>query len=277
MLNFKPAAIIGFIGGAALFVGAIFLTSNTPLIYLNLHGAMIVVGGTMAASLIAFPYVQLESAFVRAWQLIKKDRAVSKGDLERFIRVAGLRQQNAMTKIEEEIKQTNSPFVRTGLQLVIDGLPSDDVASVLELRMKNQELIERNEALVFKTMATFTPAFGLAATLIGLVNMLFIMGQGATAQQVGSNMSLALIATFYGVVLANGFLRPLATKIELKTQDRLRVMATIVEAIRCISEGRGPSHVREVLFALVADHGDEMGLRDTLVAMTEADLYQSKA
>ncbi|MCC6915617.1 MAG: MotA/TolQ/ExbB proton channel family protein [Rhodospirillaceae bacterium] len=277
MLNFKPAAIVGFLGGVALFVGAIFLTSETPLIYLNLHGAMIVVGGTVAASLVAFPYVQLKSAFARAWQLIKKDHPVSKGDLERFIRVAGLRQQNAMAKIEEEIENANSPFVRTGLQLVIDGLPSDDIASVLELRMKNQELIERNEALVFKTMATFTPAFGLAATLIGLVNMLFMMGQGATAQHVGTNMSLALIATFYGVVLANGFLRPLATKIELKTQDRLRAMAIIVEVIRCIAEGRGPSHVREVLFAIVADHGDEMGLRDTLVTMTEADLYRSKA
>ena len=196
MLNFKPAAVIGFVGGAALFVGAILLTSKNPLIYINLHGAMIVVGGTIAASLIAFPYAQLTSAFVRAWQLIKKDHPVSKGDLERFVRVAGLRQQNAMAKIEEEIKHTNSPFVRTGLQLVIDGLPSDDIASVLELRMKNQELIERNEALVFKTMATFTPAFGLAATLIGLVNMLFLMGQGATAQQVGMNMSLALLATF---------------------------------------------------------------------------------
>ena len=182
-----------------------------------------------------------------------------------------------MLKIEEEIKETASPFVRTGFQLIIDGLPPNDIESVLELRMRNQELVERNEALVFKTMATFTPAFGLAATLIGLVNMLFLMGQGATPQMVGANMSLALLATFYGVVLANGFLRPLATKIELKTQDRMRVMAIVTEAIRCIAEGRGPGHVREVLYAVVASHGDEVGLRDTLGAMSEEYLYKHEA
>lgn len=277
MLRLKPTAIIGFVGGAALFVGAILLTSETPLIYLNLHGAMIVVGGTAAASLIAFPLPLLTGAFARAWSLVKQDHAVSVKDLQRFIRVAGLRQGGGVLKIEDEIKETSSPFVRTGFQLIIDGLPPADIESVLELRMKNQELVERNEALVFKTMATFTPAFGLAATLIGLVNMLFLMGEGASPRMVGTNMSLALLATFYGVVLANGFLRPLATKIEIKTQDRMRVMAIVTEAISCIAQGRGPGHVREVLFAIVANHGDEMGLRDTLGAMSEEYLYKHEA
>ena len=71
MLRFKPTAIIGFLGGAALFVGAVLLTSKTPLIYLNLHGAMIVVGGTITASLIAFPFELLRGAFARAWSLVK--------------------------------------------------------------------------------------------------------------------------------------------------------------------------------------------------------------
>lgn len=277
MLKLKPTAIIGFVGGAALFVGAILLTSQTPLIYLNLHGAMIVVGGTTAASLIAFPFPLLTGAFARAWSLVKQDHAVSVKDLQRFVRVAGFRQGGGVLKIEDEIKEASSPFVRTGFQLIIDGLPPNDIESVLELRMRNQELVERNEALVFKTMATFTPAFGLAATFIGLVNMLFLMGEGASPQMVGTNMSLALLATFYGVVLANGFLRPLATKIELKTQDRMRVMAIVTEAISCIAQGRGPGHVREVLYAIVANHGDEMGLRDTLGAMSEEYLYKHEA
>ena len=269
-------AMIGLLGGALLFVTAIFLTAKTPLIYLNVHGAMIVVGGTLLAAMLSYSFKQLSSAFRRAGHLFRSEKLIGKDDIELFIRVAAYRQGGKSLAIEEETKKTNSPFIRTGLQMLSDGMPPDDIVNVLEMRMKHQEALERSDAGVFKMMATYTPAFGLAATLIGLVNMLFLMGQGATAQQVGMNMSLALVATFYGVVLANALLRPIAAKIEMKTQDRMRVMATFVEAIHAIALGRGPSHIREILYAVVATYSDDVGLQDTLATMSEKDLYAGK-
>ncbi|TAL03261.1 MAG: chemotaxis protein MotA [Rhodospirillaceae bacterium] len=272
-MPFNTNALIGFFGGIALLITAIFLTSNSPVMYLNPEAAMIVVGGTLAASLISYSYKQLGSAFSRVWRLLKPESIIGKDDIDVFIRVAALKQSGRLRAIEDEIKNTSSPFIKTGLQLLADGMPPDDIVNVLELRMRHQESIERNEAGVFKTMATYTPAFGLSGTLIGLVNMLRMMGEGATPKQVGLNMSLALVATFYGVVLANGVLRPIAAKIELKTQDRMRVMGTIVEALHSISEGRGSAHIREILYAIAATYQDDIGHHDTLEAMSEKELY----
>lgn len=272
-MPFNLSAFLGFAGAAALFVVAILMTSDTPLLYLNGHGALIVAGGTAMATMISFSFSQIGSAFVRAFRMMKGERFVEKDDLERFVRVATLRQGGKLSTIEEEARKTTSPFIATGLQMLADNMPADDIAHVLEMRMKYQEAAERNDAAVFKAMAIFTPAFGLSATLIGLINMLFLMGQGATPQQVGMNMSLALVATFYGVTLANAIFRPIATKIEMKTQDRMRVMATIVEAIASIAEGRGPSHVREILYAIAASYSDDIGERDTMGAISEKELY----
>ena len=67
-------------------------------------------------------------------------------------------------------------------------------------------------------MGVFAPAFGLVGTLIGLVFMLFGMGnQGSgsdAASTLGGAMGIALITTFYGAVLANLIFIPFSEKIK---------------------------------------------------------------
>jgi chemotaxis protein MotA len=141
--------------------------------------------------------------------------------------------------------------------------------------MRQMEDVERHDAAVFRTMATYAPAFGMAGTLIGLVNMLRMMGEGGTPAQIGVNMATALLTTFYGVVLANGILKPMAAKIEKKCHERMRLLATLLEAMRAMSQHRAPSYVREMLYALSISHAEELGRRDTLKPMTERDLYDA--
>ena len=267
------SAVLGISGGVALLLVTIAVTAANPINFLNLPGALIVVGGTIAASLVTYSFADLRRAVGRFIMLLKREHIAGTEDIDQLVRVAGLMLSGKVKAIEDEIHRAHSPFVKTGLQLLVDGMPPDDIGNVLELRMKRQEEIEHNDAAVFKMMATYTPAFGMAATLIGLVNMLRLMGVGATPQQVGLNMGLALVATFYGLVLANAILRPIATKIEKKTQDRMRFMAAIVEALRCIGEGRGPGHVREILYAIASSPDNELGRRDTLPPTADKDLY----
>lgn len=197
-------------------------------------------------------------------------------DAERFVRIASLWKGGKIKAVEDEADAVKSPFVKTGMRLLVDGMPADAIVTVLEWRMKQQEALERKEAAVFRTMAAYAPAFGMAGTLIGLVNMLRLMGDGATAQQIGANLAFALITTLYGLVLANAFLKPIAAKIETKTYDHLQVMAAIAEAFRAIGAGHGASHVREVLSAIGEHHENEMNNADALIAPTEDSHYVAK-
>jgi len=243
------------------------------VIFLSLPSAIIVVGGTLAATVVTYSFEEVWRAASRFARLLKRDVSFGKNDIDHLVDVAKIVQQGKLKDIEQEIDRTSSPFIKAGLMMLADGMKEDSLTAILQWRMKQSEATEHNEAAVFRTMAAYAPAFGMAGTLIGLVNMLRIMADGGTPAQIGLNMATALLTTFYGVILANAVFKPIAARIEKRSHERLRLMATIAEAMRSISERRSPSHVRELLYAMAVSHEEELGRRDTLRPMTEKDLY----
>jgi chemotaxis protein MotA len=265
--------IVGFVGGFLLLALAIGLTSTEPIIFISLPSVIIVFGGTLMATLITFSWGEMRRAWNRFWRVLRREPAFGKADLDHLVEVADLMHKGKPKQIEDLIVKTPSPFLQATLRMLADGTTEDDITAVLQARMRQMEEVERNEAAVFRTMATYAPAFGMAGTLIGLVNMLRMMGDGGTPAMIGVNMATALLTTFYGVVLANAILKPIAAKIEKKCHDRMRLMAMIIETVRAMTQGRAASHVRELLYALAISHTEELGKRDTLQPMTERDLY----
>lgn len=265
------SAITGIVAGVALLIVAILATASDPLSFLNLPSAVLVIGGTLAATFITYSFADLGRALARFGRLLRRESVVDHRDGQRFVTVAGLWKGGKLAAVEKELEAVKSPFVKTGLRLLVDGMRGEAICTVLEWRMKQQEAQERREAAVFRTMAAYAPAFGMAGTIIGLVNMLRLMGAGATPQQIGTNLAFALITTLYGLVLANGFLKPMAAKIETKTYDHLRVMSAVAEAFRAIGEGHGPSHVREMLMAISEHHENEMNNADALELPVEEE------
>jgi len=69
---------------------------------------------------------------------------------------------------------------------------------------------------VIRKAAEIAPAMGLIGTLIGVVQMLGNLGD---PQVIGPSMAVALLTTFYGAVLANLMLNPLAAKLERNNTD----------------------------------------------------------
>lgn len=258
------SAIAGIVGGAGLLIASIAITAAEPLSFLDLPSLVLVIGGTIAATLITYSFGDLLRACARAARSLKRETVVGRQDIERFAHIAALLKAGKVQTIDQETAGLSSPFILTGIRLLTDGMPLESIGTVLEWRLRQQEALERGEAAVFRTMATYAPAFGMAGTLIGLVNMLRLMGAGATPRQIGTNLAFALITTLYGLVFANALLKPLAARIERKTHDHLRVMAAVVEAFRGIAAGHGPSHIREVLSALAETHEYEMGSADRL-------------
>jgi len=265
----NTSGAFGMVAGVTLLIIAVVTTSSHPLSFLNLPSAILVAGGTFAATLITYSLADIGRALARFGALLRRERVVDHDDAARFVRIAGLWKGGKLQAVEQELEGVKSPFVKTGLRLLVDGMPGDAICTVLDWRMKQQEAVERKEATIFRTMAAYAPAFGMAGTLIGLVNMLRLMGEGATPKQIGTNLAFALITTLYGLVLANAFLKPIAAKIEAKTYDHLRVMSAIAEAFREIGEGHGASHVREILAALGEQHENEMNNADSLAMPME--------
>ena len=90
---------------------------------------------------------------------------------------------------------------------------------------------------IFETMAAFAPAFGMIGTLIGLINMLKHLDD---PKAIGPNMSVALVTTFYGSILANVVFLPLARKLKIRSKSEVLVKELIVEGLLSIQAGENP-------------------------------------
>jgi chemotaxis protein MotA len=255
--DMNTSTLIGILTGVLLILASVFLSADEPGLFLNLPGMLIVVGGTIAAMFISYPMKELRKVY-RSFTLIWKHHELSVDDeIEEIVRVSMLLGRGQLSKVEDELVKTHNPFLRTGVQLVIDRTLPEDIDALLKWRIFKLRRSEQAEAQVFRSMANYAPAFGMAGTLLGLVNMLYAMGD-SNFEIIGRNLGIALTTTLYGIVLANLFLRPIAIKLERRTEQRVMLMYMVLEGINMLGQKRTPSFIRETLNSFVAQYEDEI-------------------
>lgn len=222
----------------------------------NPTGAVIVSGGIAVAALLAFRMRELWAA-LSAFAAIFRDEDSIASDIEEIVSFARLYQRGQVQQAEAQGAKARSPFLRLGLQLIADAAPVNDILHVMNWRI--QKLIEQEsgQARLFRTLAGLAPAFGLLATLVGLIGMMAQLGT-ATIAQVGEHMSVALVATLYGVVLANVVFKPIAIKLEQRTARRVAMLNVLLEGILLVRLGRSPTVVADALAEFVRERRDEL-------------------
>jgi len=242
-------SIIGLIIGFTVLILAVGLTARDPLMFLNLPGLALVLGGTLAATLTSYSLSEIGNA-VRAlmFETASDDDKTQLG-LEDIIRVARLMKTDGVRAAEDAIEHVRSPFLRTGLQLVIDGAPSHQVLEVLEWRIARLKSHGQAQADVFNIMAVYAPAFGMVGTLLGLVNMLRDVGGGI--DEIGASLSIALVTTFYGIVLANAVFKPLAVCLRRRAQDQMAVLSVVQEALVILADQHSIAQLKYCLSSFV--------------------------
>ena len=266
----NPSTVIGMLGGIALLVVSVIATAKDASVFINLPGLLIVLGGTLAATLMSFPLKEVLRVFKVFVIVLRNERLYEKGDIDKIVGIAQLLYQNKVLQAEDVIVNLRNPFLRTGLQLVVDGVPVEDILNLLQWRITRLKAREHAEAQVYRVMGGYAPAFGMVGTLLGLVNMLYDMG-GDDFGNIGVNMAVALITTFYGIVLANLIFKPIAVKLERRTEQRVALLSMVMEGVVLISEKRTPSFIRETLLSFIAQYKDEVrGAAEVDVQVAEA-------
>ncbi len=245
------------LGGLALMVWAVTFTADDPVAFLNLPGLAVVIGGTVAATLISYPLHEVARVFHIIGVVMRNEKLYAKEDVEELVSTAQMMARGDLGKIEDRLARLKNPFLRTGLQLVVDGTPVDDIMDLLQWRIGRLRARERAEAQIFRTMASFAPAFGMLGTLLGLINMLYAM-DNAGFEQIGRNMSVALITTLYGLVLANLAFKPVALKMERRTERRVMLMNMVLEGVLLVHDQRSPAFIRETLNSFMEHYEDEL-------------------
>lgn len=253
----NPSTLIGIVSGFGLVFGAIFLSSNHAADYFNLPSLLLVLGGTIAATLISYPLHEVLRVFGVFTIVLRNERLYAERDIIELVEVAKLKFQGQINRADEKLSGIKNPFLRTGVQMVLDGASIDDITTLLQWRIGRMRARERAEAQIFRTMAAFAPAFGMLGTLLGLINMLHAM-DAAHFAAIGANMALALVTTLYGILLSNMIFKPIALKLERRTEQRVMLMNMMVEGVMLMQQQRSPAFIRETLQSFMAQSEDEL-------------------
>ena len=195
------------------------------LLFLNLHSILIVILGTFAILCIATPPRDI-------LQLVKSILKIGKEDFNDAEIKASIIQ---LSKNKLYPTKSKHPLIQYATSLWEQGT-DENLLKVLLLQ-KTQQLQDDEERtlLAIKNLAKYPPALGMLGTVIGLVYMFSELTTN-NKDQIGINLALAMTATFYGLLLANAILLPLADRLQIKFSKINQQNYEILETLLLIAE-----------------------------------------
>ena len=235
------ATIIGLFGGTTLVILAVAI-GGSALIFINIPGVLIVIGGTVATCFIKFSMKDVINSMkvvMKAFmvKLDSPDELISK--LVEFSKIA---KKEGLIALENQ--QAGDEFSAKAVRYLSDGLDEKLISEMLDKDIRKtvqRHMIGQN---VFRGMGSSAPAFGMIGTLIGLVQMLASMSDPSS---IGPAMAIALLTTLYGAIVANLVCLPIADKLALRSQQEQENRQIIREGAIAIAQGMSPMVLEEAL------------------------------
>ena len=241
--------IIGMGWGMVCVVISILLSGDLGM-YIDAPSIFVVFGGVLGSTVASYPLNTLKGIVGVVVNAFKAKKVDLNEDVEMIINIANVARREGILALEETISNANDPFLRKGIMLIIDGSDPELVRSIMETELSFIKERHGSGQAVLLQMAAYSPAFGMIGTLIGLINMLNELDDMAA---LGPNMSVALITTFYGVILANLFFTPMAKKLKVMSDEEYLRKELVLEGILSIQDGENPRIIREKLNAFLSN------------------------
>ena len=243
------ATLFGVIGAFAV-IGFAMSLGGAPGSFIDLPAILIVVGGTFLVTTVSFTLeevVHAQSVMLRAIVY----HAEAPGDAAKHIlRLADIARQDGPLALEGEFKSAqHGRFLSRAVSLIVDGLPAEEVESILGRERHATRERHMRSAGVLRRAGEVAPAMGLIGTLVGLVQML---GSLDDPSSIGPAMAVALLTTFYGAVLANMVFHPIATKLERNSEVESMINQIYSIGAASISRQENPRRLEMTINAILS-------------------------
>ena len=244
------ATIIGIVSAFSLVLVAVASGGGLSW-FLDGPSALIVLGGTFGAVLVNYPLADVLGVIKVAQNAFFKKGQKARAAIELLVMMSKISRKDGMLALQNMTHRLRDPFLIKAVNLLIDGLEPLDLTNILDTELDFIEGRHRLGAEIFTTMGNYAPAMGMTGTLIGLVQMLMRMNDPSS---IGPAMSVALVTTFYGVLLAYLLFLPLAGKLKRLSAQELLVKQLIINGILSIQAGDNPRILEQKLHAFVSPH-----------------------
>ena len=213
--------------------------------------AMIVLGGTAAATFVSFPMGTL----IQAMKDVKKVFLPGKDDpeavIKNIINYAAKARRNGLISLEQEAQTVKDSFTKKGISLVVDGIDPQKLRETMEIELGSFEEHGKGSVEVFESAGGFAPTIGIIGAVLGLIH---VMSNLSDPSKLGGGIAVAFVATIYGLMTANIFCIPFGTKLKHRLKEELLQKEMVIEGLIAIQNGENPHFIEQKLRAYL--HGD---------------------
>lgn len=241
----EKSTVIGLtLGFMAVGVGMVLKGASLVALW-NPAAIMIIIVGTAAAVLNAFPMDELRK-FPKLIKIIFKEPQVTpkREIVYTFVALATTARREGLLSLESQLESIEDPFIRNGMQLVIDGGDADYVKSLLEEEIYATEERHRVGALIFTQAGTYAPTLGVLGAVIGLIAAL---GNLSDIEKLGHSIAAAFVATLLGIFTGYVLWHPIANKLKRISRKEIEIKQMIVEGVLAIQAGNSPMAIEQML------------------------------
>jgi chemotaxis protein MotA len=259
--------ILGIVVALGMILGGNLIEGGKISQIAQPTAAMIVIGGTVGATMIQFPLATFISAMKSVASVFKQPINPAGKLIDEIVSYATTARKDGIVALENVANSASDPFLKRALMMAVDGADSTAMRDALEIAIGQVEEEGEDVAKVFEAAGGYAPTIGIIGAVLGLIQ---VMSHLSDIEKVGEGIATAFVATIYGVGFANIMCLPIAGKLKLRTREAVAIKQMMLEGSLAILEGMNPKLVRERLSALAPHEGNHEGGEGAKQAMKAA-------
>lgn len=241
-------SIVAFLLAAAVFLISALTSTDNPSSFVDMHGLLIVLGGSIAATAISF---QLDRVFIMLrvfWNRTIRGRKPNYVNIIKDLMRLAEAYRTDSGGLKALVEGSSDPFIKEAMTALLDEVV-DEKRLIKILRNRVETVYQRysEDAGRFRSMGKYPPAMGLMGAVLGMIALLGGLGKPGAEKTIGPAMSVALVATLYGIAFANLVIIPIGENLTESAKEIRTKNLIIVEGVRLIAQRTNPIVLAEEL------------------------------
>lgn len=239
---------IGLILAFIVIVGSISTQGGLGrvMMFIDLGSFILVMGATIASLIVNYTFKELWGAIKAVRFAFASKPQPPEEIIDILVKMAVKARKGGFISLRDEDFEGKFQLLNLGIGLLSDGTDPEVTREILETASATETNQFAAHERIWRDMAVYGPMFGMLGTLVGLVLMLRGLSDPAS---IGPAMSLALVTTFYGIVIAGVLCLPIAGKIHNYSERMIMIRMLIIEGLLSIQDGDNSQIVEERLRA----------------------------
>lgn len=240
--------IIGLVLGAICVMMALILKGASVAMLLNGEVAVIIFGGMIAAVLSSYTMADIKRLPKVMKVLMSNEEPDLNGTIEKMVELSNIARREGLLALEAPVNELEDPFMKQGLELVVDGAEAEQIRDLMESEVDAMETRHHRMSGLFKTAGATSPTLGVMGAAIGLIGAL---GNLSDINKLGPMIASAFVATIFGIFMGYLVMIPFATRLEAKNEEEVLLKTLIIEGVMDIQAGHSAKVIEQKLYAQI--------------------------